>query len=52
LADAESDSKLVDEYQRYLLPLIFGATRPSYEEAFAVFKECAKVLLASINSNG
>lgn len=52
LADAESDSKLVDEYQRYLLPLIFGATRPSHEEAFAVFKECAEVLLASVNTNG
>jgi len=52
LADAESDSKLVDEYQRYLLPLIFGATRPSYEDAFAVFKECAKALLARVNSDG
>ena len=52
LADAESDPEIVDEYQRYLLPLIFGATRPSYEEAFSVFKECAKALLASVNSNG
>lgn len=46
LADAESDTKLVTEYRQFLLPLIFGQVRPSYQDAFAIFKLCANELLA------
>lgn len=49
LAEAEFDQKLSDEYRQYLLPLIFGKSRPSYEEAFEVFKQCAKQLLSRLD---
>jgi len=49
LAKAESDDRLFDEYQKYLLPLIFGNTRPSYSDAYAVFKQCATQLLSRLD---
>lgn len=48
LKNAESDSKLVDEYRKFLLPLIYGRIRPTYQEAFATFKHCANELLPEI----
>lgn len=46
LTDVESDTNLVTEYRQFLLPLIFGKVRPSYQDAFAIFKLCANELLA------
>jgi predicted nucleotidyltransferase component of viral defense system len=45
LAQAETDAQLQDEYRQHLLPLVFGQARPSYQEAFQVFKRCAESLL-------
>lgn len=48
LAQAETDAQLQDEYQQHLLPLVFGRVRPSYPEAFQVFKHCAESLLPAL----
>lgn len=47
LARAENDDKCIIEYNKYLLPLVFGDIRPTYEEAFESFKYCAERLISS-----
>ncbi len=42
------DSQTVDEYKTKLVPLIYGDARPSFDEAFAVFKRVATTLLATL----
>lgn len=51
LIEAESDVTLVEQYRRFLLPLIYGETRPSYPEAFATFKRCTNELLSTVQDN-
>ena len=48
LATAETEEQTKREYDQVLLPLIYGATRPSFTEAFAVFKSAASKLLATL----
>ena len=42
------DAQSQDEYERHLLPLIYGDVRPSYPEAIASFTLVAEAMLASI----
>ena len=49
LTSAASDKSCKDEYERYLLPLIFGETRPNYDEAFGSFKHCATALIQELD---
>lgn len=48
LTTAETETQTELEYQRVLMPLIYGPTKPSFGEAFAVFKSTALRLLASL----
>ncbi len=41
------DDKCIAEYNKYLLPLVFGEIRPTYEEAFESFKVCSERLISS-----
>lgn len=50
LTSAASDKSCKEEYQRYLLPLIFGDTRPGYDEAFESFNYCATTLIQELES--
>jgi predicted nucleotidyltransferase component of viral defense system len=46
LATAETEAQTITEYQTRLLPLVYGQTKPSYQDAFIVFKTCAQELLS------
>lgn len=46
LEQARQDQELNDQYQRFLLPLIFGSERPSYTAAFDAFEDCARAALS------
>lgn len=46
LATAETEAQTITEYQTRLLPLVYGQTKPSYQEAFKIFKACAQELLS------
>ncbi|TCG08600.1 hypothetical protein BZM27_11050 [Paraburkholderia steynii] len=48
LAVAESEEQTHKEYQDVLMPLIYGATRPTFGEAFSVFKSAASTLLGTL----
>lgn len=41
----ETDRQTQTEYETRLLPLIYGEIRPSFEEAFVVFRRCALRLI-------
>ncbi|MGN6808307.1 MAG: nucleotidyl transferase AbiEii/AbiGii toxin family protein [Trinickia sp.] len=45
---AESEEKTRHEYQDVLMPLIYGSTRPTFVEAFSVFKPAALALLHAL----
>ncbi len=45
---AETEQQCIEEYNTRLIPLIYGDLRPSYQDAFAVFKQCALELLSTI----
>ncbi|MDI7046618.1 hypothetical protein QMN58_24220, partial [Escherichia coli] len=48
LATAETEAQTKREYEQVLLPLVYGAMRPTFGEAFAVFKSTASKLLATL----
>ncbi|MFP3612878.1 nucleotidyl transferase AbiEii/AbiGii toxin family protein [Paraburkholderia sp. SIMBA_050] len=48
LTTAETEEQTRREYQHVLLPLIYGTVRPTFEEAFAVFKQASTKLLAAL----
>ena len=48
LAAAETEEQTKREYEQVLLPLVYGAMRPTFGEAFAVFKATALKLLATL----
>jgi hypothetical protein len=48
LALAETEERTKREYEQVLLPLVYGTTRPTFGEAFAVFKSTALRLLATL----
>ncbi|WP_175981972.1 nucleotidyl transferase AbiEii/AbiGii toxin family protein [Burkholderia sp. BCC1630] len=48
LAEIEHDRQTQDEYANKLIPLIYGADRPVFKDAFAVFKATAERLLATL----
>lgn len=48
LEKAELEEQTITEYETKLLPLIHGAVRPSFSEAFAVFKSCSKNLIDTL----
>jgi predicted nucleotidyltransferase component of viral defense system len=48
LAAAETEEQTKREYEQVLLPLVYGAMRPTFGEAFAVFKSTALKLLATL----
>jgi predicted nucleotidyltransferase component of viral defense system len=45
---AETETQTRREYEVRLQPLIYGSSRPSFGEAFAIFKATALTLLASL----
>lgn len=47
-ATAETEAQTKREYEQVLLPLVYGAMRPTFGEAFAVFKSTASKLLATL----
>ncbi|CAN7393355.1 hypothetical protein LJR230_002321 [Trinickia sp. LjRoot230] len=47
LTVAESEEKTHQEYQEVLMPLIYGHTRPTFVEAFSVFKPAALAFLGT-----
>lgn len=48
LTVAEAEEQTPREYQDVLMPLIYGATRPTFDEAFSVFKSAASRLLETL----
>jgi predicted nucleotidyltransferase component of viral defense system len=48
LASAECDTRCSQEYQQFLLPLIFGEMKPSFQVAYQSFRRCAETLLATL----
>jgi predicted nucleotidyltransferase component of viral defense system len=48
LASAEIDTQIQREYQTRLLPLIYGANRPSFSVAFLTFKQSAELLIETL----
>lgn len=48
LAVAETEAQTIREYQTRLRPLVYGSTRPGFEEAYPVFKTCALALLETL----
>lgn len=45
---AEFEEQTINEYQTRLLPLIYGAVRPNFSEAFAEFKKCSEILIGTL----
>lgn len=45
---AENEQQCINEYNTRLIPLIYGDLKPSFEEAFSVFKVCSLDLLATL----
>lgn len=45
---AETEDQTRYEYERVLLPLVYGAIRPGFVDAFAVFKSTASRLLSTL----
>jgi predicted nucleotidyltransferase component of viral defense system len=48
LTVSEAEEQTHQEYQDVLMPLIYGATRPTFGEAFGVFKSAASTLLETL----
>jgi predicted nucleotidyltransferase component of viral defense system len=48
LTALEADAQTRHEYEKKLQPLIYGSTRPSFDEAFSVFKATALHLLTTL----
>ncbi|NPT43560.1 hypothetical protein GNZ12_20055 [Paraburkholderia sp. 1N] len=48
LATAETEEQTKRDYDQVLLPLVYGATRLTFREVFAVFKSMALKLLATL----
>ena len=48
LTEAEHDRQTRGEYATRLLPLIYGSARPTFDEAFAVFKAVAAKLISTL----
>lgn len=48
LHQASSDAVIRRQYDTRLMPLIFGAVRPSFEEAYAAFRHHAEVLILTL----
>lgn len=46
LGRSKCDRQTRDEYERNLLPLIYGDFKPRFDEAFASFEQVAETLLA------
>lgn len=49
LAAAESEEKTRQEYQDVLMPLIYGPIKPTFVEAFSVFKPAALAFLGTLD---
>lgn len=48
LMTAETNGQIEREYRTKLIPLIYGTNKPSFAEAFKVFKRTAQQLIASL----
>lgn len=48
LDQINSDALIRGQYETRLMPLIFGSVRPSFDEAFAVFREHAEALIRTL----
>tara|TARA_R110000796_G_scaffold252639_1_gene389703 strand:+ start:15685 stop:16647 length:963 start_codon:yes stop_codon:yes gene_type:complete len=48
LVQAEQDSAIRQEYERHLIPLIFGSIRPSFDEAYGEFRKQAEFLIDTL----
>jgi predicted nucleotidyltransferase component of viral defense system len=48
LLAAETESQTIDEYQKRLMPLVYGSIKPGFDEAFQVFKSCSRTLLDTL----
>jgi len=48
LATAQHEPQTRQEYQQVLMPLIYGETKPSFDEAFDEFKVTARALLETL----
>lgn len=48
LHSAESDAQTINEYQTKLLPLVYGAVKPAFAEAFKAFKATSQSLLSTL----
>jgi len=50
LDQARAEQQTRDEYEKNLLPLIYGDFKPTFAEAFATFEQVARMLLAAPGS--
>lgn len=48
LVQAEQDPAIRQEYEKHLIPLIFGSIRPSFDEAYGVFRQQAEFLIGTL----
>ena len=48
LHQASLDVEIRSQYDARLMPLIFGAVRPSFDEAYAVFRQHAEALIRTL----
>jgi len=48
LAQAEHDPAIRQEYERHLIPLVFGSVCPSFDEAYGVFRQQAEFLIGTL----
>lgn len=48
LVQAEQDSAIRQEYEKHLIPLVFGSVRPSFDEAYTVFRQQAEYLIGTL----
>ncbi|CAJ3232808.1 Uncharacterised protein [Burkholderia pseudomallei] len=48
LGEIEHDAQTISEYADKLIPLIYGKDKPTFNEAFGVFKDVANKLLGTL----
>lgn len=48
LAQAEQDPAIRQDYEMHLIPLVFGSVRPSFDEAYGVFRQQAEYLVGTL----
>lgn len=48
LHQASSDAQIRRQYDAKLMPLIFGDVRPSFDEAYVVFRQHAEALMRTL----